>query len=120
MFLVADPDDPELEALVAEHLRRMGRRIGELRALQGFTLNQLEEHCGVGFSLLSKIERGRRNISVRTAVRIADALGVQLHELFVPPEMSQVHAREPAETKTRKGARKEAPKRRRRNKSNAG
>lgn len=86
--------DPALVALVDEHLKRMGARIAELRSLQGLTLTLLEEHSGVDSRQLSKIERGMKNISIRTAVRIADALGVQLHELFVPRELSQIRVRE--------------------------
>ncbi len=91
---VTELHDPALVALVDEHLKRMGARIAELRSLQGLTLTLLEEHSGVDSRQLSKIERGMKNISIRTAVRIADALGVQLHELFVPRELSQIRVRE--------------------------
>lgn len=97
--------DPTLEALVHEHLKRMGARIHELRTLQGLSLITLEEHSGVDLSQLSKIERGLRNVSVRTAVRIADALGVQLHELFVPPELSQIRPKKKSSTRRKTSTR---------------
>jgi len=80
----------DLELLIDEHLRRLGERVAELRSLQGLTLTELEDLCGVGFSQLSRLENGKINISVRIAVRVAEGLGVQLHELFVPAEMSEV------------------------------
>ncbi|MGE0789739.1 MAG: helix-turn-helix domain-containing protein [Sandaracinaceae bacterium] len=86
-------DEPDFEALLTEHLRRIGERIAELRAMQGLHLAELEEYSGVGLTHLSRIEHGQKNISMSTALRIADALGVQLHELFVPPEISQIRAR---------------------------
>ena len=77
------------------------------------TLPQLEEVCGVPHTQLSRIENGHLNSSVRILVQIADGLGVQLHELFVPPEMSQVRAkkrRKPAKKKTAKRSKKSAKK----------
>ncbi len=93
-------NDPSIEVLLQEHLRRMGERMAELRALQNLSLTQLEEFSGIDTGQLSRIENGKRNISLRTALRIADALGVQLHELFVPPELSQVRVNK------RKGAKR--------------
>lgn len=94
--------DPAVEALVEEYLTRMGERIAELRALQGLTLTMLEEFTGIDSRHLSRIERGMRNISVESAVRIADALGVQLHELFVPREMSEVRPKQKPRKRSRK------------------
>lgn len=105
--------DAEVALLVKEHLRRIGERIREFRTLQGMTLPELEEVCGVPFTQISRIENGQRNSSVRILVEIADGLGVQLHELFVPPEMSQVRAKKraaPAKKKTAKRSKKSAKK----------
>ncbi|MGE3630426.1 MAG: helix-turn-helix domain-containing protein [Sandaracinaceae bacterium] len=90
----------DFEALLTEHLRRIGERVAELRAIQGLMLAELEEYSGIGLTQLSRIENGQKNISMRTALRIADALGVQLHELFVPPEISQIRARKRATKKS--------------------
>jgi len=114
--LVTELHDPYVKALVDEHLRRMGERIAELRALQGLTLTMFEEYSGIDSRQLSKIERGMRNISIRTAVRIADALGVQLHELFVPRELSEIRVKSKArhERKGREPQKKTSKKTRKR------
>lgn len=99
--------DPTLEALLREHQRRLGERVAELRGLQDLSLTELEEHTGISLSQLSRIENGKLNISMRTALRIADALGVQLHELFIPPELSQIRRRR-RRKKTSRRAKKSA------------
>jgi len=83
---IVEGDDPSLEAL----LTRIGGRIRELRELQGISLRALEEFTGIVTNELRTIEAGRRNITVRTADKIARAIGVRTEELFVPRERSAI------------------------------
>lgn len=93
-------DDASLDSL----LTHIGRRIRELREMQGVALLALEEFCGVDARQLMRIEAGEMNITVKTADRIARALGVPTYELFVPAERSAVRpkpARKRASSKAR-------------------
>jgi transcriptional regulator with XRE-family HTH domain len=73
--------DPELA------LAWLGRRIAELRKAQGLTQDQLAERLGHSSSKhLSRVEGGKKNLSVRNLAKIADALGTDLLGLFAEPE----------------------------------
>src|SRR5262245_60390723 len=66
-------------------LAAIGRRVGELRAARGWTQEQLAERLTVATRNLQAIERGQRNVTVGTLVRVAAALGVEVPVLFSPP-----------------------------------
>ena len=55
------------------------------RIARGLTQAQLAESLGVRQSLISEIEISRSCLDPTLAVRIADALGVDIFEIF-PPE----------------------------------
>lgn len=72
-----------------------GGRVRQLRRERGFTQRHLAELSGCDFTYLSKIENDRleHTPSVRTLVRLAEALGVDELELMelankVPPAMA--------------------------------
>jgi transcriptional regulator with XRE-family HTH domain len=90
-----DEDDVLHEALV-----HIGRRIRELRQMQGLTLAQLGEFTGIPTPEVSRIEAGKYNLTIRTATRIARGLGVYLHELFVPRDQSGIRPRRQRKKKT--------------------
>jgi transcriptional regulator with XRE-family HTH domain len=52
------------------------------RAL-GWSQEELAERAGLDRTYVSGLERGVRNPSLLSQQRIADALGVQLHELLL-------------------------------------
>ena len=60
----------------------LGRRIRALRNVKKWTQQELGDHAGVNYKFIGEIERGRQNASFNTLVKIADALGVELPELF--------------------------------------
>ena len=60
----------------------MQLKVWQLRTQRGLTLRQLEKLSGISKSQLNAIENGQANPTVYTLERIADALGVQLIELF--------------------------------------
>lgn len=61
--------------------KNLSGRIEELRRKRGMTQEQLAEKAGLHRAYFWDIENGR-NISVKTAYKIAHALGVKLSELF--------------------------------------
>ena len=82
-------DDPSLDALLVH----IGSRIRDLREMQDLSMPVLEEFTGIGVSELGRIENGERNLTVKTAHRIARAIGTHTHELFVPRERSTIRAK---------------------------
>lgn len=61
--------------------QKLGKRIEELRRKKSLTQEQLAEKAGLHRAYFWDIESGR-NISIKTAYKIARALGVKLSELF--------------------------------------
>lgn len=73
----------------------IGRRIAELRAARGLTQEQLAERLGIDPTHLQKIEGGRLNVTVRTLVTLAAALGCTPGELFEAPQSREVKVGRP-------------------------
>lgn len=60
---------------------KLARRIEQLRKSKGLTQEELAEKAGLHRAYFWDIENGR-NISIKTAYKIARALAVSLSELF--------------------------------------
>ena len=60
----------------------LGRRIRSLRNTREWTQEQLGAEAGINYKFLGEIERGQQNPSFNVLIKIADALGVELMELF--------------------------------------
>jgi transcriptional regulator with XRE-family HTH domain len=60
----------------------LGARIKELRKRGGLSQDQLAEKVGIEAKYLSRIEVGKRYPSLETLEEIADALEVEMKELF--------------------------------------
>jgi transcriptional regulator with XRE-family HTH domain len=56
----------------------LGRRIRELRKAKGWRQIDLAEHSGVHEVHISDLERGSREVGIRTLQSLARALGVSL------------------------------------------
>ena len=76
-------------------LFELGRRINELRAGAGLTQEALAERIAMDVKDVQKIEAGEVNITFRTLVRLADALGCSLGELVAPPTSRAVKVGRP-------------------------
>jgi len=63
-------------------LRLLAERIKMLREARGWTQEQLAERAAMQRSYLGDLELGRRNPSVRTLVKMANAFGIAIPELF--------------------------------------
>lgn len=58
-----------------KHLKELGNQIRELRKSKGLSQEQLALQAEVDRSYVGGIERGERNVSFLTLVKIADCLG---------------------------------------------
>lgn len=61
----------------------LGRRIKELRRRLNLTQEKLGDEAEMNYKYLGAIERGERNPSIENLDKIAVALKVKLHELFL-------------------------------------
>ena len=61
--------------------RLVGRNVCRLRAVKGWTQEQLADACGFSQQYLSGLERGKRNPTIVTIYELAQALGVSHEEL---------------------------------------
>jgi transcriptional regulator with XRE-family HTH domain len=62
-----------------------GRRLAELRRARRWTQSQAADAAGMPEKDYQAIENGRRAITIRTALALAQALDVPLRVLFDPP-----------------------------------
>lgn len=68
---------------------RIARRVRDLRAARGLSLDALAAHCGVSRSMISLIERGESSPTAVLLERLATGLDVALASLFDAPEAGQ-------------------------------
>jgi transcriptional regulator with XRE-family HTH domain len=66
----------------ALELKKLGKRIRELREAKGMLQVDLELDTGINRTEISRIENGLRNIEFNTLVKIAEGLEVEVIELF--------------------------------------
>lgn len=94
-------------------LAAVGERMREFRTLAGLSLREFAERIDTHESQISRLEKGRANVTVVFLDRVAHGLGVDVHELLVPAEKSDVLARgvvepEPAAARPRRRQSKRA------------
>jgi transcriptional regulator with XRE-family HTH domain len=80
-------------------LKDVGRRLAELRRERAWTQEELAERLGLQTNNLQRIELGMQNLTVRSLVRLANALGVTLGDLFEPPTSRTVRPGRPRSAK---------------------
>lgn len=66
--------------------RQIGERLRSLRAERNLTILDLAAKAGVSAGIISQIERGNSNPSMKTLQRLRAALGVNLWEFLERPE----------------------------------
>ena len=64
-------------------LTKIGKRIILLRMLRNMTQSEFAYKTGMNKAALSRIEKGKANMTVRTLYRISNALDVTLSELVI-------------------------------------
>ena len=62
--------------------QRLGQRIRELRKEKGWSQERLAREGRLGRSFTGAIERGEKDIRIRTLCKLAGILGVSLSQLF--------------------------------------
>jgi transcriptional regulator with XRE-family HTH domain len=61
---------------------QLGANIRRLRRDAGLSQMELSDRCGLHFSEISRLERGRRDAQLSTIVKLARGLGVAPAELL--------------------------------------
>ena len=84
-MVVSDPTTPQPAPRNPETaLHLLGTTIRQYRRYRGLTQRTLAAQTGLNVTYLGEIERGVRNVSVLTLLRIADALQVRPSRLLRP------------------------------------
>lgn len=65
-----------------EYLKRIGKRIREYRKTQHMNQETLGEKAGLHHTYIGQVERGEKNLTVGSLVRISDALGISPEQLL--------------------------------------
>ena len=65
-----------------DHLSALGQNVLELRRERGWSQKELAERASLDRTYISAVEKGRQNITIGAALRIADALGTSLSRLI--------------------------------------
>lgn len=76
----------------------IGRRVAELREEIGATQAELAERLGMDVANYQRIEHGRTNLTLRTLVRLAEALEVEPREILAPPSRGRQRRGRPRKT----------------------
>jgi transcriptional regulator with XRE-family HTH domain len=71
-----------LSAVEGEALARLGRNLRAHRVAEGLSQEAFAEALGVHRTYIGALERGERNLQVRTVERLADRLDVTVHDLL--------------------------------------
>lgn len=64
----------------------VGRNLRRYRLERGFSQEAFADHMGVHRTYMGAVERGERNLTLRTLERIADYLEVEALELLSPAD----------------------------------
>ncbi|HEY0212969.1 MAG TPA: cupin domain-containing protein [Paenirhodobacter sp.] len=83
--MTAQPDTDDTDDAADNGLgdpQRIGERLRELRTRRGLTIAELAVAAGLSSGIISQIERGKANPSIRTLQRLRAALGVNLWEFL--------------------------------------
>jgi transcriptional regulator with XRE-family HTH domain len=73
-------------------IKMIGARIRDIRKAKEITQEQLEHSTGFDLRQIGRIERGEVSTSLSNIFKIAECLGVPVHELFmfsVPKEIKK-------------------------------
>ena len=71
-------------------LKRLGQRIREIRIQRGFVSQEtFADYCKLHRTFVGHLETGRKDFRLTTIIRVTDALGVTLSELFAGVERGE-------------------------------
>lgn len=66
--------------------RRLGRNLRARRRAEGLSQERFADLLGVHRTYMGGLERGERNVTLRTVERLAERLGVPADELLSPDD----------------------------------
>ena len=69
------------EMTTDERMIAFGKRVREARRSKGISQERLAEMAGIDRSYMGNIERGEKNITLKKAYEICDALDIAIKEL---------------------------------------
>ena len=62
--------------------QKIGKRIKELRALKGFSQEELAARADIDRTYVNSVENGKRNIAIINIEKLASGLEVSLQDFF--------------------------------------
>ena len=65
-----------------ERMIAFGKRVREVRKSKGVSQERLAEMAGIDRSYMGNIERGEKNITLKKAYEICDALEIEIQDLI--------------------------------------
>jgi len=84
--MMVDTISTIMESSAPDLNQRIARRLRDLRAERGLSLETLAAHSGVSRSMISLVERGESSPTAVVLEKLATGLGVALAALFDAPE----------------------------------
>lgn len=88
-------------------IKDVGRKLAELRSRAGLTQEQFAEQLGMAPNNLQRIELGMQNLTMRTLVRLANAMGIPVAHLFRAPRSRRVTTGRPPKRSAKRNVRAE-------------
>ena len=66
----------------SKELREIGLRIRKVRKSLGWTMMDLSYESDLDYRQIGRIERGERNFTILSLIKVTDALGINLRDIF--------------------------------------
>jgi transcriptional regulator with XRE-family HTH domain len=71
-----------MKDMINDLRKDLGVRIRDLRKSGGLTQEDLGEKAGLSYKFIGELERGEVNVSLDSLLKIAEAMGVKIGDLF--------------------------------------
>lgn len=65
-----------------EYLKKLGEAIAKCRVEQGLTQTEVANRCDIERGNLTRIEKGKSNVTVATLLKISESIGVPVIKFF--------------------------------------
>ncbi len=65
-----------------DFLLNVGERIRKIRKQKHLSIEELSDRCSLHYNYVGDIERGNRNISIKSLLKISKGLGIPVEEFF--------------------------------------
>ncbi len=79
---------------MADLARQVGERIRAIRKVRRWTQEELASRAGLHYTYVGAVERGEKNLTLKSLHRLAGTLGIPMPDLL----KEAAHVREPAAT----------------------